>query len=56
VAGDCSLHEAVDRTVVEEAERYTVAQWVDIRGVTGDAVRSNVNSTREKLLAEEYRE
>jgi hypothetical protein len=56
VAGDCSLHEAVDRTVVEEAERYTVAQWADIRGVTGDAVRSNVNSTREKLLAEEDRE
>ena len=56
VAGDCSLHEAVDWTVVEEAERYTVAQWADIRGVTEDAVRSNVNSAREKLLAEEDRE
>jgi hypothetical protein len=56
VAGDCSLHEAVDWTVVEEANRYTVAQWADIRGVTEDAVRSNVNSAREKLLAEEDRE
>ncbi|MES3161226.1 MAG: hypothetical protein PPP55_06600 [Halorubrum sp.] len=56
VAGDCSLHEAVDWTVVEEAERYTVAQWGDIRGVTEDAVRSNVNSAREKLLAEKDRE
>ncbi|MFC7771946.1 hypothetical protein ACFQS5_24995 [Salinirubellus sp. GCM10025899] len=56
VAGDLSLHEAVDWTVVEEAERYTVAQWVDIRGVTEDAVRSNVNSAREKLLAEEDRD
>jgi len=56
VAGDCSLHEAVDWTVVEEAERYTGAQWADIRGVTEDAVRSNVNSAREKLLAEEDRE
>ena len=56
VAGDCSLHEAVDWTVVEEAERYTIAQWADIRGVTEDAVRSNVNSAREKLLAEEDRE
>jgi DNA-directed RNA polymerase specialized sigma24 family protein len=56
VAGDCSLHEAVDWTVVEEAERYTGAQWADIRGVTADAVRSNVNSAREKLLAEEDRE
>ena len=56
VAGDCSLHKAVDWTVVEEAERYTVAQWADIRGVTEDAVRSNVNSAREKLLAEEDRE
>ena len=56
VAGDCSLHEAVDWIVVEEAERYTVAQWADIRGVTEDAVRSNVNSAREKLLAEEDRD
>jgi hypothetical protein len=56
VAGDCSLHEAVDWTVVEEAERYTIAQWAYIRGVTEDAVRSNVNSAREKLLAEEDRE
>jgi hypothetical protein len=56
IAGDLSLHEAVDWTVVEEAERYTVAQWADIRGVTEDAVRSNVNSAREKLLAEEDRE
>ena len=56
VAGDCSLHEAVDWTVVEEAERYTVTQWADIRGVTENAVRSNVNSAREKLLAEEDRE
>jgi DNA-directed RNA polymerase specialized sigma24 family protein len=38
------------------AERYTVVQWADIRGVTEDAVRSNVNSAREKLLAEEDRE
>jgi len=56
VAGDCSLHEAVDWTVVEEAERYTLDQWAGIRGVTGDAVRSNINSAREKLLAEEDRE
>jgi len=56
VAGDCSLHEAVDWTVVEEAERYTLSQWADIRSVTEDAVRSNVNSAREKLLAEEDRE
>jgi hypothetical protein len=52
VAGDLSLHETVDWTVVEETERYTVAQWADIRGVTEDAVRSNVNSGRENLLAE----
>jgi hypothetical protein len=56
VAGDCSLHEAVDWTVVEEAQRYTTAQWADIRGVTESAVRSNVNAAREKLLAEEDRE
>ncbi|WP_255152708.1 hypothetical protein [Halorarius halobius] len=56
IAGDLSLHEAVDWTVVEEAGRYTVAQWADIRGVTEDAVRSNINSAREKLLAEEDRE
>lgn len=56
VAGDLSLHEAIDWTVVEEAERYTIAQWADIRGVTEDAVRSNVNSAREELLAEEDRE
>ena len=56
VAGGCSLHETLYWTVVEEAERYTVAQWADIRGVTEDAVRSNVNSAREKLLAEEDRE
>jgi hypothetical protein len=56
VAGDCSLHEAVDWTVVEEAERYTGAQWAAIRDVTEDAVRSNVNSAQEKLLAEEDRE
>jgi hypothetical protein len=56
VAGDCSVHEAIDWIVVEEAERYTVAQWADIRSVTEDAVRSNVNSAREKLLAEEDRE
>jgi hypothetical protein len=53
VAGDCSLHEAAGWTVVEEAGRYTVAQWADIRGVTEDAVRSNVTSAREKLVAEE---
>jgi hypothetical protein len=41
VAGDCSLHEAVDWTVVEEAERYTIAQWAYIRGVTEDAIPSN---------------
>ncbi|GAB6862835.1 hypothetical protein JCM17092_29240 [Haloplanus litoreus] len=56
LAGDCSLQEAVDCTVVEEAKRYTVAQWAAIRGVTEDAVRSNINSAREKLLAEEDRE
>lgn len=56
VAGDLSLHEAIDWTVVEEAERYPIAQWADIRGVTEDAVRSNVNSAREELLAEEDRE
>ena len=56
VAGDLSLHEAIDWTVVEEAERYTITQWADIRGVTEDAVRSNVNSAREELLAEEDRE
>ena len=56
MAGGCSLHEAVDWTVVEEAERYTVAQWADIRGVTEDAVRSNINAAREKLLAEEDRD
>lgn len=56
VAGDCSVHEAVDWTVVEEAERYTVGQWADIRAVTEDAVRSNINAAREKLLAEEDRE
>jgi hypothetical protein len=52
VAGDLSLHEAVDWTVVEEAERYAVDQWANIRGVTEHAVRSNVNAAREKLLAE----
>ena len=56
VAGDCSLHEAVDWIIVEEAGRYTVAQWAAIRDVTEDAVHSNVNSAREKLLAEEDRE
>jgi hypothetical protein len=56
VADDCSLHEAVDWTVVEVAERYTVVQWADLRGVTEDAVHSNINSAREKLLAEEDRE
>ena len=56
VASDCSVHEAVDWTVVEEAERYTVGQWADIRAVTEDAVRSNINAAREKLLAEEDRE
>jgi len=56
LAEDCSLHEAVDWTVVEEAERYSIAQWSNIRGVTEDAVRSNVNAAREKLLAEEDQE
>ncbi len=52
IAGELSLHEAVDWVVVvEEAERFTVAQWAEIRGVTGDAVRSNINASREKLLA-----
>jgi hypothetical protein len=32
MAGDRSLHQAVDRTVVEEFERDTVAWWADIRG------------------------
>jgi hypothetical protein len=53
VAGDCSLHETVDWIVVQEAERYTVAQWADIRGVTEDAVRSNINAARENTLAKE---
>jgi hypothetical protein len=52
IAGDLSLHEAVDWVVVEEAERYTVDQWADIRDVTEDAVRSNIYAAREKLLAE----
>lgn len=52
IAGELSLHEAVDWIVVEEAERYTVAQWADIRDVTEDAVRSNINAAREKLLTE----
>jgi hypothetical protein len=56
VAGDLSLHEAVDWTVVEEAERYTISQWARIRDVSEEAIRSNVNSAREKLLAEEDRE
>jgi hypothetical protein len=56
VANDLSLHEAVDWTVVEEAERYNIAQWAAIRGVTEEAVQSNVNAAREKLLAEEDRE
>jgi DNA-directed RNA polymerase specialized sigma24 family protein len=46
----------VDWTVVEEADHYTGTQWADIRGVTEDAVRSNVNSAREKLLAEADRD
>jgi hypothetical protein len=56
IAGDCSVHEAVDWVVVEEAERYGIGQWAQIRDVTEDAVRSNINSAREKLLAEEDRE
>ena len=56
VASDCPLHETVDWTVVKEAEPYTVAQWADIRGVTEDAVRPNINAGREKPLAEEDRE
>jgi uncharacterized protein YoaH (UPF0181 family) len=56
VAGDCSVHEAIDWVVVEEAERYTLSQWARIRGVTEEAIRSNINSAREKLLAEEDRE
>nr|WP_152417685.1 hypothetical protein [Haloferax larsenii] len=52
IAGELSLHEAVDWIVVEEAERYTVPQWADIRDVTEDAVRSNINAAREKLLTE----
>lgn len=56
VAGDLSLHEAVDWVVVEEAERYSEAQWANVRGVTIDAVRSNINAAREQLLAEEDRE
>jgi len=56
LAGDCSVHEAVDWVVVEEAERYTIGQWARIRDVTEDAVRSNINSARETLLAEEDRE
>jgi hypothetical protein len=43
-------------TVVEEAQRYTTAQWADVRGVTESAVRSNVNAAREKHLTEEDRE
>jgi hypothetical protein len=46
----------VGMIVVEEAEGYTVAQWADIRDVTEDALRSNVNAAREKLLAEEDRD
>ena len=56
VTGDLSLHEAVDWIVVEEAERYSLDQWANIRSVTADAIRSNINAAREKLLAEEYRE
>jgi hypothetical protein len=56
VAGDLSLHEAVDWVIVEEAERYSEPQWANIRDVTVDAVRSNINDAREKLLAEEDRE
>lgn len=56
VASDCSVHEAIDWVVVEEAERYTLSQWARIRGVTEEAIRSNINSAREKLLAEEDRE
>jgi hypothetical protein len=56
VARDLSLHEAVDWIIVEEAARYTLEQWAGIRAVTADAVRSNVNAAREKLLAEEDRE
>jgi hypothetical protein len=56
VAGDCSLHEVAAWTVVEEAQRYTTAQWADVRGVTESAVRSNVNAAREKHLTEEDRE
>jgi hypothetical protein len=51
-----SVHEAIDWVVVEEAERYTVGQWADIKAVTEDAVQSNINAAREKLLAEEDRE
>jgi hypothetical protein len=56
IAGDCSVREAVDWVVVEEAERYAIGQWARIRDVTEDAVRSNINAAREKLLAEEDRE
>ncbi|QSG16407.1 hypothetical protein [Halapricum desulfuricans] len=52
IAGELSLHEAIDWVVVEEAERYTVAQWADVRDVTEDAVRSNIHAAREKLLIE----
>jgi hypothetical protein len=44
IAGDCSVHEAIDWVVVEEAERYTIAQWARIRDVTEDAIRSNITS------------
>ncbi len=53
IAGDLSLHEAVDWVVVEEAERYSIAQWAEIREVTPDAVRSNINAAREQLLVDE---
>jgi len=56
ITGDLSLHEAVDWIVVEEAERYSLDQWATIRTVTADAVKSNVNAAREKLLADEDRE
>ena len=48
-----SVHEAVDWVVVEESERFTPAQWASIREVTEKAVRSNVNTARERILPDE---
>jgi hypothetical protein len=47
IGNGLSLHEAVDYLIVEEFDHYSEEQWASIRGVSPEAIRSNIRHAEE---------